>query len=91
MFMHQPAVSPSLCACAVIAAMSGKRSVLTWGDDHRNAVRTVRPRLVHRPHTYSAWGRRGKLPGASGAYGTQEAGACSPHVQYGGPGTYVSA
>eukprot|EP00964_Phaeocystis_antarctica_P109085 scaffold73587_cov63-Phaeocystis_antarctica.AAC.2 len=32
-----------------------------------------------------------KLPCASGTYSTQEAGTRSPHVQYGGPGTYVSA
>ena len=32
-----------------------------------------------------------KLPCASSMYITQEAGERSPYVQYGGPGTYVSA
>ena len=45
----------------------------------RYAVRTVRPRLA--PRTYSTFGRRGKLPCASGTHGAQEAAARSPYVQ----------
>ena len=40
---------------------------------------------------YSAWGRGGRLPCAFNTYSTQTAGTRSPCVQYGGPGTYVSA
>ena len=38
------------------------------------------------PRTYSAWGRRGKLACAPGAYGAQEAGTRGPYVPHGGPG-----
>ena len=57
----------------------------------RYAVRTVRPRLVRVPRTYSTWGPGGKPPCASGTYPTREAGTRSPYVPNGGPGAYVSA
>ena len=56
----------------------------------RYALRTARPRLVRGRRTYSS-GAQGKLPCASGTCSTQEAGTRNLYVQYGGPGTYVSA
>ena len=57
----------------------------------RYAVRTVRPRLVRVPGTYSTRGPGGRPPCASGTYTTREAGTRSLYVPNGGPGAYVSA
>ena len=57
----------------------------------RYAVRTVRPRLVRVPSTYSTWGPGGRPPCASGTYPTREAGTRSPYVPNGGAGACVSA
>ena len=56
----------------------------------RYAERTARSRLAS-VDMHGAWRPGGKLPCAPGTYGTQEASKRSPHVQYAGPGTYVSA
>jgi len=52
--------------------LSRPPAMLTWGDHHgTRCARTVRPRLVREPGTYSTWG---KPPCASGTYTTREAG-----------------
>ena len=52
----------------------------------RYAVRTVRPRLVRVPSTYSTWGPGGRPPCASGTYTAREAGTRRLYVRNGGPG-----
>ena len=68
-----------------------QRTVLEAPGVPRYAVRTVRPRLVRVPSTYSTRGPGGKPPCASGTYPTREAGTRSLYVPNGGPGAYASA